>query len=151
MRRQNHRVLLLLLPALIPALSGASCARQHLMVEVSGAVMHEKPRILKVAHVLRDLRANGGGLSVRVTLVGDPGLVASFDIAPDVADRRPMRETSPGTYTADFDWPATLFGGPFTVIGRLAHREAGEITLAAPEAIAIGLADDAAPPPDPLP
>ena len=121
------------------------------MVEVSGAVMHEKPRILKVSHTLRDQRAAGGALSVHVTLLGDPGLRATFDIAPDVADRRPMRETASGTYEADLALPATLFGGPFTVVGRLEHSEAGEITLAAPELISIGFADPVPPDSPPIP
>lgn len=128
-----------LIPVLVVLLAGVACARQRFMVEVSGTVMYEKPRILKVSHTIQDLRATGGPVSVRVTLQGDPGLRASFDITPDVADRLPMRETAPGTYSAEFALPETLFGGPYTVTGRLEHPDAGEATQADPDAIAVGL------------
>jgi hypothetical protein len=143
--RHGRQSLLLVLPVLALSLGAGACARQHLVVEVSGSVMYEKPRILKVSHLLRDARETGGAVSVQVTLVGDPGLRASFDITPEVADRRPMREAEPGTYRAEMSLPPTLFGGPFTVTGRLEHPDAGEVTQVDPEPINISLVEPSRP------
>lgn len=108
-------------------LTFAGCARKDLTLEVSGKVMYEKPRIASVSYTATDQRPDGGAYLVEITMAGDPGLAASFDITPEMADRQPMREGPDGTYTARFAFPSGVVGGPYTVTGRLSHADAGDV------------------------
>lgn len=135
-----HRAALLIgaLALLLPA----GCASRDMVVEIHGAVMYDKPEIEAVSHVLEDRRP-AGGVVVLVTLQGDPGLAATFDISPDIVDRVSMQEVEAGTYTGRFAFPANPGGGPYTVLGRLRHEDAGEVVLRDQEPITISLTDRA--------
>lgn len=111
------------------------------MLEIHGAVMYEKPRITSVSHVLTDRREEGGAAVVAITMVGDPGLAASFDISQQIAVRQPMTETGAGTYVAEFSLPPDMFGGPYTITGRLEHEDAGEVVYRDPDPLTITLLD----------
>ena len=117
----------------------AGCARRGLVVEMSGNVMYDKPKIGSVSHILTDDRADGGPVAVRIALLGDPGLQATFDISPGVADHAPLQETSAGRYEGSFSFPTGAVGGPFTLYGRLWHERAGEMVARDPESITIRL------------
>jgi hypothetical protein len=123
MSRSLARLLLLL------CLGGAAtgCAHKPLVLDLYGSIVYEKPQIVAVTHVVRDPRAEEGGAVVRVTIQGDPGLTASFDIYPGIVDRRPMRETAAGSYEGEFEFPRDTLGGTFTITGRLEHPDAGEV------------------------
>lgn len=121
------------------ALLAAGCARRGLVLELSGAVMYEKPRIVSIAHTLTDARAEGGPVSVQIVMVGDPGLKATFDISPGIAERAPMTESAAGNYLAEFAFPRSTVGGPFTIFGRVAHDKAGEVVLRDVQPITITL------------
>jgi hypothetical protein len=98
-------------------------------MELSGSVMYDKPKIISVTHTLADARSEGGVVSVRIVMVGDPGLKATFDISPGIAQREPMTESAEGSYVGRFDFPKSTVGGPFTIFGRVAHEKAGEVVL----------------------
>ena len=68
-----------------------------------------------------DTRDNGA--DVAVTMTGDPGLVATFDV-PGRFDARPMTEASPGVYKGTFrvDKGQT---GEVKVVGHLTHPPSG--------------------------
>jgi hypothetical protein len=117
----------------------AGCARNGLVMELSGSVMYEKPRIERVFHTLTDSRDEGGSVVVSIVVVGDAGLRASFDIAPGIAIRVPMSETEAGNYAGEFIFPPSTVGGPFTILGRVWHEDAGEVVLRDPEPITIPL------------
>ena len=119
----------------------AGCGGSKHVLELHGAVMYDKPEIISVSHVLTDRREQGGAAVVRVTLQGDPGLVATFDISPDIAKLEPMTETGEGTYAGDFSLPPSVFGGPYTIVGRLKHEDAGEMVRRDPEPLTITLLD----------
>ena len=119
----------------------SGCASNQVVVELSASIMHEKPRIREVSHVLTDRRAEGGAATLRITLLGDPGLSATFDISPGIAKREPMREAEDGNYTGEFEFPPGQAGGPFTIIGRLQHEAAGEITFRDPDPLTLPLID----------
>ena len=104
------------------------CAGRHLALELNAAVMYEKPRIERVSHAVEDARSEGGTVLVRVNMEGDPGLAATFDISPGIADRQAMNEVADGRYEGEVVLPKDLVGGPFTIIGRLKHVKAGEVT-----------------------
>ena len=122
---------------LAASLSHAACARNKLVVELSGSVMYEKPRIEQVSHTLSDTRSEAGVVSVKIVMQGDPGLKASFDISPGIADRQPMTESPAGHYVAEFVFPGDIEGGPFTIFGRVWHDKAGEVVLRDPQPITI--------------
>jgi len=125
---------------LLAILLTSACARRNNMVmELSGTVMYEKPRIESVQHTLLDERDSGGPISVQIVLRGDPGLQASFDITPGVADHVAMNEVEAGQYDARFEFAGTTVGGPFTVLGRVQHADAGEAVLRDAETITIPL------------
>ena len=119
------------------ALAVAGCSSKKLVVELHGSVMYEKPGIMAVSHTLSDTRPDGGAVVVRITVHGDPGLEASFDIAPDIAERHPMIEETAGTYVGEFAFPPDTVGGPFTIVGRVAHEQAGEVDLRDPESVIV--------------
>ena len=125
-------MLLLFLPA--------GCARRDMVVEIHGAIMYDKPEIRAVSHILEDRRPMGG-VAVTVRLQGDPGLEATFDISPEIVDRVPMQEVEAGTYAGRFAFPADPVGGPYTVLGRLQHEDAGEVVQRDPDPITISLID----------
>jgi hypothetical protein len=110
-----------------------------MVMELSGTVMYEKPRIESVQHTLLDQRDNGGPFTVQIVLTGDPGLQASFDITPGVADHVAMNEVEAGRYDARFEFTSTTVGGPFAILGRVQHAEAGEAVLRDAETITIPL------------
>lgn len=118
----------------------SACGSRPMLLEVSGTIMYEKPRITQVSHTLTDSRAKGGGVAVRVFMSGDPGLGASFDIHPDIAERQPMKEVEDGEYVGEFHFPDDVVGGPFTIVVRLRHEASGEVTLRDPDLITVPLA-----------
>ena len=118
--------------------SMAGCARRELVIDLYGSIVYEKPEILRVSHEMTDNRREGGTVVVRVTIVGDPGLTASFDIYPGVVDHHPMTETSEGGhYVGEFSFPRDSLGGAFIATGRLAHAEAGDVTLRDPAPLTV--------------
>jgi hypothetical protein len=117
----------------------AGCSRHEAVLEIAPTIMYEKPRIEKVVHVLTDSRDEGGAAIVKVAMTGDPGLTAFFDIYPGVAMRQPMHETAEGEYVGEFSFPEAVVGGPFSIIVRLRHQEAGEVTWRDPDLITIPL------------
>ena len=108
-------------------------------MEFHAVVRYEKPQIVEVSHEVRDQRRDGGTVVVAVAIQGDPGLVATFDIGPQVAQSQPMRELGDGSYRGEFAFPRDTVGGPYTVLGRLHHDEAGEIVLRDPTQFSIAL------------
>jgi hypothetical protein len=122
--------------------AAAGCAKREMVVELSGTVMYEKPEIQSVSHTLTDARREGGSVRVTIAMAGDPGLQASFDIAPGIANRVAMTETTAGSYSGDFTFPPETVGGPFTILGRLFHEKAGEVVLRDPVSVTIPLLAD---------
>jgi hypothetical protein len=113
------------------------CASKDMVVDLYGSVVYEKPEILEVSHTVSDERRQGGEAVVEVTIQGDPGLSASFDIYPGIVERHPMEETGDGRYLGRFLFPSEHVGGSFTITGRLAHAEAGEVVLRDPAPLTI--------------
>jgi len=120
----------------------SGCAKREMVMELSGTVMYEKPQIESVSHTLTDSRQEGGSVQVKIAMLGDPGLQASFDIAPGIANRIAMTETPAGQYAGEFTFPPETVGGPFTILGRVFHEKAGEVVLRDPESITIPLLAD---------
>ena len=121
------------------ALVLTGCASRQIMLELQGSVIYEKPRITAISHSVDDGRAEGGTVVVGVRVTGDPGLAATFDISPGIVDGRSMTESAAGHYSGQFSFPPDLTGGPYSIIGRLRHEEAGEVTLRDPEQVTISL------------
>lgn len=115
------------------------CAARDVELELQGAVLYEKPRIERVSYSVADARREGGTVVVTVRVIGDPGLAATFDISPEIVDRAPMTEVADGSYEGTFSFPPTRIGGPFTIVGRLAHDRAGEVTSIDPQPLSIAL------------
>ena len=130
-----------LLISVVVAAAASGCASRTAVLEVSGSVMYEKPGIESVTHTVDDRRAAGGPARVAVTLVGDPGLAATFDITPGIVNRRPLTETSDGRYVGEFSFAADAVGGPYTIIGRLRHDQAGEAVVRDTEPIILSVPD----------
>ena len=119
----------------------AGCASNKAVMDIRGAVMYTKPEITAVSHALVDRRTDGGAVVVTVTLLGDPGLKASFDINPGIAQRVAMRESEDGVYAGEFTFPTGTVGGPFTIVGMLSHEAAGEIVRTDPEQMFVPMVD----------
>lgn len=127
-----------LLLALLVLGSLTGCARKEMVIDLYGSIVYEKPEILRVSHEMTDNRSKGGTVVVRVTIVGDPGLTASFDIYPGIVDHHPMNELGEGgRYVGEFAFPPDSLGGAFIATGRLLHQEAGEVTLRDPAPLTI--------------
>lgn len=137
--RSPHKKLLVL--AVASLLAAAGCAGRSYTLELSGTIIHDKPRIRSFSYELADLRGEGGALSVSAELRGDQGLEATFDITPDIADHQPMREVEAGVYRGEFAFPPGVTGGPFTVTGRLEHEQAGQVILRDPRLLTIPILD----------
>ncbi len=135
--RSSGRRLLVLLPPLLLA----GCARNQMLLEMRGSLMYEKPQIRKISHVVTETSLEGGAISVEITLWGDPGLTATFDISPGIAERQPMIEVEDGRYEGRFSFAADTFGGPYWVTGRLRHDPAGENLLRDSSPLMIALPD----------
>lgn len=116
-----------------------ACASTQSVLELHGTIMYDKPEIKEISYTMTDSREEGGEAVVKVILLGDPGLSASFDITPGIVDRRPMKEVTAGRYEAEFPFPPDLAGGPYTVVGRLRHEVAGEMTRPDPNPLTIPL------------
>ena len=102
--------------ALIGALLGTGCASSNeMVVDLYGSIVYEKPSILAISHTLDDSRRNGGAAVVRVSIEGDPGLVATFDIYPGMVARHPMTEGEAGRYIGEFRFPPDDVGGSFSI------------------------------------
>lgn len=119
------------------------CAGRKMVMEVSATILYERPKIAEVTHLLQDRRPEGGAAIVEVTMLGDPGLAATFDIQPGVVESRAMRETADGRYFGSFQFPPEAAGGPYTILVRLRHEAAGEVTARDPELVTIPLAEPA--------
>ncbi len=130
---------ILALPALLLLPLSAGCPKPKMVLELQGSIMYEKPTLREVSHTLTDRRAAGGRVVVEVTVLGDPGLAASFDVSPAIAARQPMVEAEAGRYVGSFSFPADIYGGPYTIIGRLQHERAGEVIRRDPEPVTITL------------
>jgi len=136
LRDHTRNALIRLRSAAVPIAAAAvllasACVRRALVLEVSGTVMYDKPRI--------EARTEGGSVTVKIVMLGDPGLQASFDISPGIADRESMRESAAGHYVAEFVFPKNTVGGPFSIFGRVAHDKAGEVVLRDVQPITITL------------
>lgn len=116
------------LPIVVALATLPGCASREMVLEVQGSILYEKPAISSVTHTVADGRRDGGAVVVSVRVRADPGLLASFDIAPEIVERQALRETSAGVYEGEFGFPPDKVGGPFTIIGRARHEEAGEVT-----------------------
>ena len=127
------------LPIVIGLATLASCASREMVLEVQGSILHDKPGISSVTHSVADGRQDGGTVVVSVRMLADPGLTASFDISPGIVERKDLPETSAGEYEAEFALPVDLVGGPFTIIARVRHAEAGEVTAKDPVPLTISL------------
>ena len=106
----------------LPACSSRSQLKLELQREVvvgapsiSGATFDPSGRV--------DTR--GVGRTVAVTMNGDPGLKASFDVAGKFSDR-PMQEVQPGVYRGLFEVQAGESGRP-AVTTRLLHVPTGAV------------------------
>jgi hypothetical protein len=117
----------------------AACASSQSVLELHGTIMYEKPKISEISYTLTDNRESGGAAVVKVSMVGDHGLAATFDISPGILDRKAMKETSEGHYVGEFSFPPDVAGGPYTVVGRLHHEKAGEVILQDPNPLTIPL------------
>lgn len=125
--------------ALSIVMLAAGCASRKTVLELNASVLFEKPAITRISHTLSDGRTQGGEVVVSVLLEGDAGLSASFDISPGILDGGSMREVADGRYEGAFTFPADLVGGPYTIVGRLRHAEAGEVSLRDPSPLTISL------------
>lgn len=119
----------------------AGCASKGMVLDLRASVMYDKPAISEVDHSVDERRLDDGPLVVAVTMTGDPGLVATFDISPGIADRQPMREVEDGRYEGTFSFTPDLYGGPYWVTGRLVHERAGEHVMRDPVALTITVPD----------
>jgi hypothetical protein len=127
----------LLIVALGAAIGG--CARNAAVLELHPAVVYEKPRIMKISHSVLDQRAEGGAAVVTVEMEADPGLHATFDIYPEVAERVGMEEVSIGRYVGRMIIPLDRSGNTYTITGRVRHEKAGESVIRDPEPLIIYL------------
>lgn len=117
----------------------AGCASREMVLEMQGSILYEKPAIASIQHTVSDARRDGGHVVVSVQMTADPGLQASFDILPGVVVRQDLRENSAGEYEGAFAIPRDLIGGPYTIIGRVRHDAAGEVTAKDPISLTISL------------
>jgi len=115
----------------VVALTG--CARNAAVLELHPAVVYEKPRIANISHSVLDRRAAGGAAVVTVVMEADPGLEATFDIYPGVADRVAMKEIETGRYVGEMLIPPDRSGNTYTITGRVRHQKAGESVIRDPE------------------
>jgi len=115
----------------------AGCASNRMLLDLRANVMYDKPAIREIAHTIDDRRLDAGPFVVAVTLTGDPGLAATFDISPGIVERQPMKEVEDGRYEGTFSFAPDLYGGPYWVTGRLAHERAGEHVMRDPVALTI--------------
>ena len=138
-RARRKRIAASWFPILFAVALLTGCASREMVLELQGSVLHDKPAITSVTHTVADGRSDGGTVVVTVRMLADPGLTASFDIAPGIAERRALSETSAGAYEGAFALPSDLVGGPFTIIARARHDEAGEVTAKDPIPLTISL------------
>ena len=127
------------LPTIVVLATLPGCASREMVLELQGSILYEKPAISSVTHTVADERRDGGTVVVTVRMLADPGLVASFDISPGIVQRQELPETSAGAYEGEFALPRDLVGGPFTIIARARHAEAGEVTAKDPVPLTISL------------
>jgi hypothetical protein len=125
--------------ALLPVLAFAGCASSGMILDMRATVMYDKPAIKDVSHTIAERHQDEGPLVVAVTMKGDPGLVATFDISPGITDRQPMKEVADGVYQASYTFAPDVYGGPYWVTGRLWHEKAGEHVMRDPVALTIAL------------
>lgn len=127
------------LGGLVALLLLGGCARHQVVLDLQGSILYEKPEISGISYQVDDQRRSGGGVTVSVDMLADPGLDASFDILPGIADHHPMDETTAGRYAGRVQLPQGTIGGPFSVIGRVRHDRAGETTMRDPSPLTISL------------
>ena len=133
------RRIVILLALVLPMVGLAGCASREMVLELQGSILYEKPQIRSVTHTVEDRRRDGGAFTVSVRMVADPGLNGSFDISPGIVERQDLRETSSGVYEGIYAFGREVTGGPYTIIGRARHAEAGEVSAKDPVALTIGL------------
>jgi len=140
-RRQDRRLQWVArwLPIVVAIVILPGCASREMVLELQGSILYEKPTISSVTHTVADGRRDGGTVVVTVHMLADPGLMASFDISPGIVERQDLPETSAGAYEREFALPVDLVGGPFTIIARVRHAEAGEVTAKDPVPLTISL------------
>ena len=124
---------------LLPVLVVAGCARNQMLLDLRGTVMYEKPQIRQISHAVADSDAEPGMVVVAITMLGDPGLAATFDISPGVTERQAMKEVEDGRYEGKFSFARDIFGGPYWVTGHLRHDVAGEHVLRDPTPVMIAV------------
>ena len=117
----------------------AGCAGSAAVLELHPAIVYEKPRIASISHSVLDQRADGGAAVVTVVMEADPGLHATFEIYPEVAERVGMQEIESGRYVGEVIIPPDRSGNTYTITGRVRHEKAGESVLRDPEPLIIYL------------
>ena len=117
----------------------AACAGNAAVLELHPAVVYEKPRIAGISHSVLDERAEGGAAVVTVVMEADPGLQATFDIYPEVAERVGMQEVESGRYVGKMTIPLDRSGNTYTITGRVRHQKAGESVIRDPEPLILYL------------
>ena len=109
------------------------------MLELSGTVLYSRPSLEAISHQFDDRRRDGQGVRLNIEVQGDPGLLATFDITPGIAEAQPLREVTAGTYVGTYRFADGIVGGPYALVGRLRHPKAGEVVLRDPDPITIAL------------
>ena len=100
MRRSTRAVSLLCIVLLIALFAG--CAKKKVQLEMTRETVIIAPVIESLSiDPSGRLDTRERGQTIQVTMVGDPGLEATFDIEGG-AKGQPMRETEPGVYTGSF-------------------------------------------------
>jgi outer membrane protein OmpA-like peptidoglycan-associated protein len=122
MFRKSILTLVVLSVVLLPA-----CARKNLQMDISREVHYEQPTISSVSHRLLQTPEGDNAGIVEITISGDPGLQATFDVA-DLAQGVPLEEAPEGGfYSGRFRIRADQ-AGTYPVLGRLTHPQAGTVS-----------------------
>jgi outer membrane protein OmpA-like peptidoglycan-associated protein len=123
MRRSTSAVSLLCMVLLIAACA-AGCAKKKVQLEMTRETVILDPVIESMSiDPSGRLDTRDSGKAIQVTLVGDPGLQATFDIEGG-ATGQPMRETEPGVYRGSFN-VAKGQKGELRLVGHLVDPPSG--------------------------
>jgi len=100
MRRSTRAVSLLCIVLLIALFAG--CSKKKVQLEMTRETVILEPAIESLSiDPSGRLDTRERGQTIQVTMIGDPGLQATFDIEGG-AKGQPMREVEPGVYTGSF-------------------------------------------------